>query len=578
MLQTKYYYNERAVLMNFSKDYCKSSSEVIASETFERLLSAFLLRYIKDHPQQGGYITEHLGSKPTAAMISLLKKLLVFKPEELEGKEKDMVEKKEEFIKFIEDFYHFWRRLERYTVVNSEHKKSSTSQSFITWNDAFQRLILKTYRKIEEHVMGVNHNVYRQLIVGPNAAVEIAEYKVKGLPAKWAHLNTVPMIKQMVLWPPFITYPRRNKRTGMFQPITNDPIKDISLDPEQYMMLPIKVGKYLCFVYFNIDFISLGLSLMNLFEVAREGEYDKQPDMIYVFGHPNGSQDKTTDYYIDQETKIAVGYANHTEEIDYFGFLKKMILTLSNVKMMIQKQYLPLHASAVNLKLKNLDRDYNIVIIGDSGAGKSESLEGFRVIADDYIDEMTIIYDDMGYFFFDDKSGKLMTSGTETGAFVRVDDLEKGYPYEEIDRCVFMNPQAEVNARMVIPVSTYEQISADYEVDLILYANNYEKGEAIVDIETVEEAINVFRNAKRAAKGTTDEKGIVETYFANMFGPAQHKDICDPLIKEYFDKIYSQGIRVAQIRTQLGIPGMAMEGPRIAGRHLFKQLLEKEGK
>jgi len=35
-------------------------------------------------------------------------------------------------------------------------------------------------------------------------------------------------------------------------------------------------------------------------------------------------------------------------------------------------------------------------MMGDTGAGKSETLEAFRVLGDKYIRELTIIADDMG--------------------------------------------------------------------------------------------------------------------------------------------------------------------------------------
>ena len=40
-----------------------------------------------------------------------------------------------------------------------------------------------------------------------------------------------------------------------------------------------------------------------------------------------------------------------------------------------------------------------------------------------------------------------------------------------------MNPD-KINARLVIPVATYKEITAGYPVDLF-YANNYEEGEEL---------------------------------------------------------------------------------------------------
>ena len=50
----------------------------------------------------------------------------------------------------------------------------------------------------------------------------------------------------------------------------------------------------------------------------------------------------------------------------------------------------------VNIIMNN-GHEANVVIMGDSGAGKSESLEAFRSLSEDYISDMTIIFDDMGH-------------------------------------------------------------------------------------------------------------------------------------------------------------------------------------
>ena len=49
----------------------------------------------------------------------------------------------------------------------------------------------------------------------------------------------------------------------------------------------------------------------------------------------------------------------------------------------------------VNIVTKD-NKVANVIIMGDSGAGKSESLEALRKLGDDYISDMTIIFDDMG--------------------------------------------------------------------------------------------------------------------------------------------------------------------------------------
>lgn len=119
--------------------------------------------------------------------------------------------------------------------------------------------------------------------------------------------------------------------------------------------------------------------------------------------------------------------------------------------------------------------------------------------------------------------GKVKTSGTEVGAFVRLDDLDAGYSFKELDRSVFMNPD-KVNARIVIPITDYKDVIADHDVDIFLYANNYEaEGEALEFFDNEEDALKVFRAGNRMAKGTTTEYGLVGSYFCKPIWSSSEK-------------------------------------------------------
>ena len=206
--------------------------------------------------------------------------------------------------------------------------------------------------------------------------------------------------------------------------------------------------------------------------------------------------------------------------------------------------------------------------MGDSGAGKSESLEALKAYAGNDIVSTKTIFDDMGTFKI--KDNKVYAYGTETGAFVRLDDLENGYAYKEMDRSIFMNPN-QTNARLVMPVSTYHQIMKGYPVDMFFYANNYSEDEDImVKFKDKDSAIKVFRQGARVAKGTTSEKGLVTSYFANPFGPTQKQDLCEPLLEKYFKLLFENGIPVGEIHTRLAVSGMEHEGPRNVAKFLYE--------
>jgi energy-coupling factor transporter ATP-binding protein EcfA2 len=235
---------------------------------------------------------------------------------------------------------------------------------------------------------------------------------------------------------------------------------------------------------------------------------------------------------------------------------------MHNLKCIDNKE-LPLHGAMVSLTLIN-EKKTNIIIVGDSGAGKSESLEALKNILDDDISEMVTVFDDMGVV-----SKDLIAYGTETGAFVRMDDLDNGYAYQEIDRAILMNPDKK-NARTIIPISSLDDIIKGHNVDIILYANNYSDKEGIKVFNDYKEALNVFKEGKRKAKATTSEEGIVTSYFANPFGPVQRQEEVDILLEKYFKEFSDRGIIIGELYTRLGILNEEKSGPLGAARALVK--------
>jgi energy-coupling factor transporter ATP-binding protein EcfA2 len=212
--------------------------------------------------------------------------------------------------------------------------------------------------------------------------------------------------------------------------------------------------------------------------------------------------------------------------------------------------------------------------MGDTGAGKSETLEAMRQIGHEEIEDISIIADDMGSLGIG-PSGEILGYGTETGAFVRLDDLQPGYAFGQIDRAIIMNAN-QVNARVVLPVTTYEKVIRGTKIDFVLYANNYEKVDdqhpVISRFDNVKEALQVFRDGKVMSKGTTTTTGLVGTYFANVFGPQQYPDLYDELASKYFKKMFDNNVYVGQLRTQLGVSGMEKNGPEIAARAILRMI------
>jgi hypothetical protein len=71
------------------------------------------------------------------------------------------------------------------------------------------------------------------------------------------------------------------------------------------------------------------------------------------------------------------------------------------------------------------------------------------------------------------------------------------------------------------------------------------------------------------AKGTTSAKGLVHSYFANIFGPPQYRILHEDLARKTFSAAFDSDVYVGQLRTRLGVPGFETRGPQEAAEALF---------
>ncbi len=570
----EYALGKRQVVMNFSLKFCKTENEVLSSECFSDVWGRYvkhlyktenqnLLRVLKIFPK----------SKVEVKTISLFKLLLSFSVEEIASIDpfyNQALEMSDVLYDLVQNFYDYWRKLERYSVIYSKVSKDGVeSSSFIEAQNEFNDVVLKTYRTICEKLYGHSFPIYRQLPAGVNASLLISknEWMPKG--SKYSFLAKCEAIEQILIRPPFISYSEKNKRTGTYPEAKENPInwfKD-HFKASEYYCYQAKVGSALAYVYFHRDYLAHGVTICNLFEFVPVSDVKNQkPDLLYIYG---ADYDDESYFYYDEEDDIYVGVAPHNSSIDYFGYMKKMLLTLYNVKM-IGEGNLPIHGACVHITMKN-GTTKNIVIIGDSGAGKSESLEALASVAGDDISSQLTIFDDMGTFKLD--NGQIKAYGTEIGAFVRLDDMTSGYAYKEMDRAIFMNPD-KTNSRLVIPVATYQQIMKGYKIDMLLYANNYDEecDEEVEFYDNVEDAKKIFIRGARRAKGTTQEMGMTESFFANPFGPVQKEAETRKIIDNMFSELFNEGVPIGVLHTRLAVPGMEHNGPALAAKKLFEIL------
>lgn len=584
MIKEKYHFYDKQVVIKSNKGICQDSEELIKSELFRKVLQKYL-KYLKKKDSPLLVIFKDISESIQEEFI-LNSFLLLCKDSSIGEVSKTnsqfglLLRDSYLFHQFVERLYDFWRDYERFFIkydLEADEGVKSYKKPYRAFNQTIEKLnhlVRKTYRNICENITGDHPRIYRQVPAGCQVGLITTGIDYQ-LPSVYKRVvRDIPLITQILIEPPLIIDPLMNKRAGQFRKVDTNPLENVKINPRDWLCFPARVGALIIYFYFYNKFIGLGTALANLFELAHGEELLRTPEAIYLFGVPPASLQKygslPTVFHDDEKNNLLVAALPARDEMGYFGYIKKMILTLHNIVMM-KRGRLPIHGAMVRICLKN-SKSANLVIVGDTGAGKSESLEAFRVLAKECIRDMTIIYDDMGSLEITEK-GEIKSYGTEVGAFVRLDDLQPGYAFGVVDRSIIMSPH-KINARAVIPITTLQEVLKGYKVDYFLYANNYEEVDdnhpIFEELFSAEDALAVFREGTRLAKGTTTEKGLVYSYFANIFGPIQYKELHERIALRYFNKLFENKVKVGQLRTRLGIPGYEQKGPEKAARELLK--------
>jgi hypothetical protein len=568
------------VVLNIRERMCETAEELLESVKFRSVLEHCLKNLkSKNSPLICIFNNCEIDEESVNDLIKTLTLLVKYEgnvvPHIFE-KSKQFLSDLDNLTDFVEYLYDYWRHFDRFIINDSEGDRLD-KRPYRTFNETIEQLthlIRTVYRHIQENITGSHPTVYRQVPAGAEMAVISLPKDIAYGGAKYKKLNIIPVIRQMLIYPPLVIQQPMNKRTGHFKRIQKNPLDLVSLNPGEWLCYPAKVGKLLIMVYFHQEFFELGFSMCNLFQLADDNDLLRKPDALFIYGVPGNSIDGlakySTVFYEDAENGIFVGAIPNRPEFGYFGYLKKMVLTLHN-SIVMKSGNMPFHGAMVKILLQG-NKEATILMMGDTGAGKSETLEAFRVLGEKHIRQLTIIADDMGSIELD-LDGCPIGFGTEIGAFLRLDDLQPGYAFGHLDRSIIMNP-SQVNARIVFPVTKFETIVQGQKIDYILYANNYEEIDnehpVIEKFSTAEWALDIFSEGAVMSKGTTTSSGLVHSYFANIFGPPEYKSIHDKIAAKYFSSFFKNNIFVGQMRTRLGIPGYETSGPRDAATELLR--------
>ncbi|MBT4462560.1 MAG: hypothetical protein HOC58_03650 [Gammaproteobacteria bacterium] len=517
------------------RDGCTTPTQLLKSKAFAQYLDIYKKQFIKELKNRENtdlkddvlHKIEYINGIDANTYITIIEGQTPFSGNELKAHR--------DSVKFIDGAFHHYRTKSytRLVRLHNEILDEGTDAEMIKDNvtlkaDKLSELILET-RRILLIRAGLGDGVRRTkgLECHPNVAVgEISGHFIN-LPGDYSSLSQVPMTTAADMRTGVYYTTHANKRAFPFYALDHNPFKNDKFIPEDYVAIPFEVGAWniLCYIHKSRGCVEMEPGLLNLFPFSDvKNITDKQPDGIFIFGCPDSDMNDLG-YYHDKENNILVGLIPNLDDCKYFGYGKKPILTLHNVLCILNGD-LPLHCGATRYVVR-FDENTNEPYIFDSFI-KADDMGRARLEKNDE--------DEVPFFY-----------GTETGAFACLDGFSEHAKMQMEGREIGYNKHSGTNARQIVPVTEYSEISTGSELDILLYLNNYElikPGDSCMKTDlTADEVLEHFRSGARVAAGSTQtHRGDVEiSYWANPFpllkdkewkDLPQHVDLC-----QRFEKI-----------------------------------------
>ncbi len=514
------------------RDTCKTPLELLSSRAFDKYLTIYKKQFINqlklreegDQKQEIFHKIKFIKSLNPSTFINLLK---IKKKMDLD----DLMQNRQN-VRFIDGSFHHFRKKSYVRLIklhdkilNSKESAESIKDRITSRAGKLNKLILETRRILLKKV-GFNVGVRRTqgLECQPNVTCGEISGKNINLPRSYSKLNQVPLTTHADMRTGIHYRTHANKRAFPFFALKHNPYKNSEFNPKDYIAIPFEVGNWNIVAYINKSrgCIELEPGLLNLFPFSKVRKLAKnKPDGVFIYGSPNSTMEDLG-YFYDKPNNLLVGLIPNLEDCKYFGYGKKPILTLHNV-LCILNDHMPLHCGCTRY-LVRFNSKTNEPYIFDSfvkadDMGRATFLNGHSNSKDDEL---------IPYFY-----------GTETGAFACLDGFSEQAKIQMEGREIGYNKHSGTNARQIIPVTDYTEVSTGSELDILLYLNNYnliKPGESCMDVDmSVERALEHFRRGARVAAGSTQtHRGNVEiSYWANPFPLLKDKDWND--LPEHID-------------------------------------------
>lgn len=168
------YLKRNMALINYTKAYYTTAEELLSSESFSMFLDLYLNSCSHTNPQLFAWLRRGLPIEEVKKdLIRLLKVMQVLEVEEIAH---PYFKERQKMLAVIEDCYHFWRNMQRYSVIYTRNEEGLQLANFMEADAKFHQMILDFYRTVQQKTQGSKNRVYRQLQAGTNASLLLRDY------------------------------------------------------------------------------------------------------------------------------------------------------------------------------------------------------------------------------------------------------------------------------------------------------------------------------------------------------------------------------------------------------------------
>ncbi len=527
------------------RDGCSTPEQLLKSRAFSRYLKIYKQAFMGELDKRSG-VSQNEAQHKSAFIKELSARDFIAVLQREPHNCRDTLESDRGIVRFLDGAFHHFRntgysrlvRLQNDVMIPDGETPETVKDKVTDKANNLSELLLETRRHLLNKV-GLEQGVRRSYGLDPSPNVTSGEISghYLNLPGAYHELAHVPLTIAAEIQTGVDYSTPSNKRALPFYQLRHNPLNLDTFDPDEWVSVPLRVGTYLIVAYLHKSrgCIEMEPGLLNLFPFAEISQIssNRQPDGVFIFGDPN-ARDEDLGYYHDQDNNLLVGVVPNRDELKYFGYCKKPILTLHNV-LAINDGDLPLHCGSTRY-IVHFDKTSN----------------------EPYITDMIIKADDMGRARLETQSDGITRPvfyGTETGAFACLDGFSEAAKLQMMGREVGYNKETGSNARQIVPVTNDDEMQRGDALDIMLYMNNFELIEkekcTVRDDMSVAEAIEAFRLGERVAAGSTHtHRGAKEaSFWANPFPllkelNGEEQEILHPELYEKFIKIEERFINV----------------------------------